>query len=289
MQHIDEVLDLLDLAEVAEDTFRGEHPETLLQRSFGGQVMAQALSAFYRTLPEDRLAHSVKGYFLRPGSTRSSIDFVVTRTRDGSTFSTRRVQAVQDDRVIFTMSGSFKTWEDGLEHASVPAKPPIPPLECRTLAEVMGTRSRVSADVWEREWGALEARYVGDSYFTHGSGARMQVWLRAHGELPDDPRIHQMILAYASDLTLLAVSTVPHPEAFLSADLQMATIDHSMWFHRPIRADGWVLYDQFSPTATNALGLSWGRLYSEEGVLGASAAQEGLIRLPDGRQNAGQG
>ena len=146
---------------------------------------------------------------------------------------------------------------------------------------MLGRRSAIHAAAWEEEWGALDVRYAGDArkgdYTSH---AAMQVWLRTHEQLPDDPRLHQAMLAYASDLTLLGVSTVGHPVEFMSADMQVATIDHAMWFHRPIRVDDWILYDQFSPSASNGVGYSRGRLYSD-GVLGVSTAQEGLIRVID--------
>lgn len=287
MQHIDELLALLQLRADGDDTFVGEHPETRQQRTFGGQVMAQALAAVYRTMPADRLAHSLKGYFLAPGSTADPLTYRVNRTRDGGSFSTRGVQALQGGREIFTMTVSCKAPEDGLTHQVAPTKPPAPPEECPRLAAVLGERSPRTAEVWEREFAALDTRFVGYSNREGGEGMRMQMWLRTVGELPEDPRVHQMVLAYASDLTLLAVSTLPHPEAFGSPSLQMATVDHSLWFHRPIRADEWVLYDQASPNAGNALGLSIGRLYGADGVLGAHAVQEGLIRMADGRERRG--
>lgn len=282
MDHISEVLDLLDLQRLDTDLFAGRHPETEQQRTFGGQVMAQALAALYRTVPDDRLCHSLKGYFLRPGSTASDIHYTVARTRDGGSFTTRRVTASQSGRDIFVMSASFKVVEEGLDHAAVPSKPPIPPEECPRLSQVLGMRSPRTAEMWEREWAALDTRHVGSSHRELSQGPRLQVWLRTVGEMPDDPRLHQMVLAYASDMTLLGVTTLPHPEAFGSPRLQMATVDHSMWFHRHIRADGWVLYDQSSPNAANGLGFARGELYDEAGVLGASTSQEGLIRLVDG-------
>lgn len=287
MQHISEILDLLELRQESADVFVGEHPDTEQQRVFGGQVMAQALSAVYRTVPPERLAHSLKGYFLRAGSTAEPIQYRVIRTRDGGSFTTRRVNASQGGEDIFVMSVSLKVPEEGLEHAAVPHKPPTPPEDCPRLSTVMGERSRRTAEVWEREWAALDTRFVGFSHRGQTDGLRMQVWLKSVGSMPDDPRLHQMVLAYASDLTLLGVSTLPHPDAFGSPRLQMATIDHSMWFHRHIRADEWVLYDQSSPNATNALGLSFGKLFDAQGVLGAHAVQEGLIRMTDGRRRRG--
>lgn len=287
MDHIDQVLALLELEGRERDVFVGQHPDTEQQRTFGGQVMAQALAAVYRTVPNDRLCHSLKGYFLRPGSTAAPIVYAVTRTRDGGSFTTRGVTALQGDAEIFVMSASFKTDEIGLDHAAVPHKPPTPPQECARLSDVLGERSPRTAEVWEREWAALDTRFVGFSHREQTDGMRMQVWLKSVGAMPDDPRLHQMVLAYASDLTLLAVSTLPHPDAFGSPRLQMATIDHSMWFHRPIRADQWVLYDQSSPNAHNALGLSFGKLFAADRTLGAHAVQEGLIRMADDRPRTG--
>lgn len=287
MQHISEILALVELERRDASTFIGQHPETEQQRTFGGQVMAQALAAVYETVPSDRLAHSLKGYFLRAGSTAAPITYVVFRTRDGGSFSTRRVTALQFDQEIFVMSASFKVPEDGLDHAAVPHKPPSLPEDCPRLSAVLGERSPRTAEVWEKEWAALDTRFVGFSHRGQTDGVRMQVWLKSVGEMPDDPRLHQMVLAYASDLTLLAVSTIPHPEAFGSPRLQMATIDHSMWFHRPLRVDDWVLYDQSSPNAANALGLSVGRLFDAQGRLGAHAVQEGLIRMADDRPRTG--
>ncbi|WP_300078190.1 acyl-CoA thioesterase II [Propioniciclava sp.] len=278
MQHVDELLDLLHLDAAGADHYVGQHPETLMQRTFGGQVMAQALAAVYETVDAARVAHSLKGYFLRPGSTDAPIDYFVERTRDGGTFSTRRIQAVQRGKEIFLMTASLKVPEEGLEHTERPAVEPLPPDECPPLAQVLGERSRRAAEMWEREWAAVEARFVPTQPVARG-GARMQAWIRSHGDLPDDPRVHQMVLAYASDLTLLGVTTVPHPYTFGQPQLQMATVDHSMWFHRPLRADQWVLYDQSSPNAANGLGFATGRLYDEQGVLGASTSQEGLIRI----------
>lgn len=287
MEHISEVLDLLDLQQRSADVYVGEHPDTEQQRTFGGQVMAQALAAMYRTVDEDRLCHSLKCYFLRAGSTASGIVYEVDRSRDGGSFTTRRVTASQNGHDIFVMSASFKVPEEGLEHAAVPFKPPVPPEECPRLADVLAQRSPRTKEVWEREWAALDTRYVGYSNRESAQGPRLQIWMRAVGEMPDDPRLHQMVLAYASDLTLLSVSTLPHPTAFGSPRMQMATIDHSMWFHRPLRIDEWVLYDQSSPNAANALGLSFGKIFDADGVLRAQAAQEGLIRMADDRERRG--
>lgn len=279
MQHSDEILALLTLTPVDDDAFTARNPDTLLQRTYGGQVMAQALSAVYQTVDADRLAHSLKGYFLRPGAPETPITYRVTRTRDGGTFSMRRVQAYQGDREIFLMTVSLKEPEDGLEHAQEPNRAAPPPEDCMPLSGFLGQASRSAAALWEQEFAAIDARFVGMGDYRGGS--QMQVWLRTSGALPDDPRVHQMMLAYASDLTLLGVTTLPHPGVFGSRALLMATVDHSLWFHRPIRADEWVLYDQGSPNASNALGLAYGRLYDRHGSLGATSTQEGLIRMTE--------
>lgn len=278
-QEIEELLGVLDVDQCSDNLFVGQHPRTSMQRSFGGQVMAQSLSAAYKTMTDDRLCHSLSGYFLRPGSTSGPIDYEVTRTRDGRGFSTRRVVAKQGDAEIFVMSGSFKSTEVGLEHQSPPRQPPISPERCPRLSEVLARRSKAAQKHWDDEWGVLDVRYV-DSTMDHptDANARLMVWVKTIDRLEDDPRLHQQVLAYASDLTILAASTVPHDVDFYGPNIQMATINHSMWFHRPMRADGWVLYDQVSPNASNGLGFSTGRLYSS-GMLGASCAQEGLIRL----------
>lgn len=275
---VDELVDILTVKQVDELRFVGQHPETRMQRSFGGQVMAQALGAMYGTV-SDRQCHSLLGYFLRPGRTDGDIDYLVQLTRDGGSFSTRRVVAEQNGDTIFVMSASFKTPEEGFDHAIGAYQPPPPPEECPPLADVLGVRSSTARKHWSAEWSALDVRYA-DSTLTNpvDRSARMLAWVKTAGEVGDDPRLHQQLLAYISDLTILAVSTITHNVDFYNPRMQAATINHAMWFHRDIRADGWVLYDQNSPSATNALGFSLGRLYSDA-TLGASCAQEGLIRL----------
>ena len=282
MNRVEELLNILSLERIEPDLFRGQHARTERQRSFGGLVMAQALEAAYETVPDDREAHSLMGYFLRAGSTDAPIVSQVSNTRDGGSFSNRRVQARQHGETIFVMSSSFKTPEQGLEHED--AAPDVPPPdECPPLSQILARTTGQSAEKWEREWGVLDARWAGhDRQGPDSGGARMRVWLKTAGPVPDAPRIHQALLAYASDLTLLAVSTVPHLDEVRGRRSQIATVDHSMWFHRPIRVDRWMLYDQHSPSASNGLGFSLGRLYGD-GVLGASTAQQGLIRYELGR------
>ncbi|MVA75693.1 acyl-CoA thioesterase II [Auraticoccus sp. F435] len=284
---VEELVQLLELEQIELTLYRGSQPATHLQRAFGGQVLAQALTAAQHTLTSDMSVHSLHAYFLKPGRTDAPIIYDVELLREGRSFATRRVLARQGGAVIFTVSVSFHTAEDGLEHqdpepADVPA-----PLDCPRLSEAMEALSGRRADTWEAEWGALDVRYAGDSrpggvLSADDHPARARVWMKVAGELGDDPRRHQAALAYASDLTLLAVSVVPHPVLFGGPGLQAASIDHSMWFHRPFRADRWLLYDQVSPSARSSLGLSTGRLF-QDGQLVATVAQEGLIRVVDPR------
>jgi acyl-CoA thioesterase-2 len=280
-QSIDELIALLDLEEIEVGLFRARQPDTSLQRAFGGQVLAQALIAATRTVAQTRSAHSLHGYFLRPGRTDMSMVYDVESVRDGGSFSSRRVVARQGGQVIFYLSASFHEAEAGFDHRD-PAPTGVPaPEECPKLSEVMATASGRSSSVWEREWGALDVRYIGDSrpggtLLDPGHPARARVWIKTDGALPDDPRLHQAALAYASDLTLLSASIVPH-NRIIGVNVQAASIDHAMWFHRPFRADQWLLYDQISPSASGGLGLSTARLFQDE-VLVSDVAQEGLIR-----------
>jgi acyl-CoA thioesterase-2 len=280
-QSIDQLIALLDLEEIEVGLFRARQPETSLQRAFGGEVLAQALTAATRTVDTSRTAHSFHAYFLRPGRTDMSIVYDVESVRDGGSFSSRRVVARQGGQVIFYLSSSFHQVENGFDHSdSAPAEVP-PPEDCPTLSEVMARASGRSASVWDREWGALDVRYIGDSrpggtVIDPGHPARARVWVRTDGELGEDPRLHQAALAYASDLTLLSASLVPHG-VMIGVNVQVASIDHAMWFHRPFRADQWLLYDQTSPSAFGGLGLSTARLF-QGGTLVSDVAQEGLIR-----------
>lgn len=280
-QSIAELIDLLDLEEIEVGLFRARQPDTQLQRAFGGQVLAQALVAASRTVEADRVLHSLHAYFLRPGRTDTTMVYDVEAIRDGRSFSSRRVVARQGGQVIFYLSASFHVVEQGFDHLDpMPAGVPGPQ-DCPRLSEVLARATGRTSDLWDREWGALDLRYVGDS--RPGGGlvdpahpARARVWVRADGMLPDDPRIHQAVLAYASDLTLLSASTVPHG-VLIGVNVQAASIDHAMWFHRPFKADQWLLYDQVSPSASGALGLSTARLFQDQ-VLVSNVAQEGLIR-----------
>lgn len=277
-----DLVKLLDLEPIESNLFRGQQPETRLQRAFGGQVLAQALVAAARTVDSDRLLHSMHGYFLRPGRTDQPIIYDVELVRDGGSFSARRAVARQSGKVIFFLSASFHVDEPGFEHQDqMPTDVPAPE-DCPSLQQVLEKVSGRRAAAMEAEWGALEVRYAGDSreggeLVDPRHPARARVWLRSADRLSDELLLHQTVLAYASDLTLLGASVVPH-EAFIgSPTLQAASVDHAMWFHRPLRADEWLLYDQISPSATAGLGLSTGRLF-QGGRLVTSVAQEGLIR-----------
>jgi acyl-CoA thioesterase II len=280
-QSVTELIDLLDLEEIEIGLFRARQPDTQLQRVFGGQVLAQALIAAARTVVVSRVLHSLHAYFLLPGRTDIPMVYDVEAVRDGGSFSSRRVVARQGGKVIFYLSSSFHELEEGFEHLDpVPDDVPLPD-ECPTLGEVLFKASGRPVSFWEREWGALDVRYAGDSrpggtLADARHPARSRVWVRASGRLPDDRRLHHAALAYASDLTLLGATTVPH-DVFIGLNVQAASIDHAMWFHRPFRADDWLLYDQVSPSASSGLGLATARLF-QNGILVSNVAQEGLIR-----------
>ena len=279
-ESVDELTTLLDLEEIEVGLFRARQPRTALQRVFGGQVLAQALTAASQTVPAQRTVHSLHGYFLVAGRTDQPIVYDVELVRDGGSFSSRRVVARQSGQVMFYLSASFHVHEDGYEHADpVPEAPG--PEDSPRLTEVLAGLTGRSASGWQHEWGAIDVRYVGDSRAggaieDPGHPARARAWIRVAGELPDDPVLHQAVLAYTSDLTLIGVSVVPHG-VVVGYTVQAASLDHAMWFHRPFRADRWLLYDQVSPSASGALGLATGRLF-QDGRLVATVAQEGLIR-----------
>lgn len=281
-ESLDELMDLLELEEIESTLFRAKQPRTQLQRAFGGQVLAQALTAAGLTVPEGRYPHSLHGYFLLEGRIDTPIVYDVDAVRDGGSFSTRRVSARQHGHVIFYMSTSFHKDESGWEHAD-PSPEGVPaPQDCPSMAEVLSKLTGAPASYWTREWGALDVRYVGNS--GPGGGlhdprhpARARLWIRADGALPDDRFLHDCVLAYASDLTLLGASLVPHGEVLGSPRVRAASIDHAMWFHRTFRADDWLLYDQVSPSASSGLGFVTARLFQND-VLVADVAQEGLIR-----------
>jgi acyl-CoA thioesterase-2 len=277
-----ELLDLLELEQLEVDLYRGRQPDTAMQRVFGGQVAAQALRAACHTVAEGRVVHSLHSYFLRPGDTSVPIVYDVERIRDGSSFSTRRVMARQHGRIIFYLTASYQVPEPGFTHHD--AMPAVPePERCPTLGDVVSRLTGLQDRSWEREWAALDVRYAGDSrpggeIPAGAEPARARIWLKASGAVPADPVTNTCVLTYASDLTLLGVSLVPHGQVISSPGVMAASLDHSMWFHQPFRADEWMLYDQHSPSASGARGFALGRVFSRGGTLVASVAQEGLIR-----------
>jgi len=278
---VDELIDLLDLEAIEDNLFRGRQPDTSMQRVFGGQVLAQSLVAALRTVPDPFTCHSLHSYFLRPGDTKVPIIYDVEEIRDGRSFCTRRVAARQHGRPIFYLTANFQIPEQGLEHQD--RMPQVPsPEEC---VPAVGRDSSYS-DTWLREWAALDVRPVADS--REGGSldptdrpARSQWWIRVSGALPDDPVTQLAAFTYASDMTLLPAALVPHNLYIGSPGMQAASLDHSIWFHRRFRADQWWLYDQVSPSASGGRGLAIARVFSQDGQLVASVAQEGLIRNRD--------
>ncbi|MBW9205259.1 acyl-CoA thioesterase II [Mumia sp. zg.B53] len=288
---IEQLVDLLDLERLEEDLYRGTHPaDSTLTRVFGGQVAAQALMAASHSVPEDRPVHSLHVYFLLGGDPSVPIIYDVERIRDGGSFSTRRVSARQHGKVIFYMTASFHRREDGYEHQN--AIPEVPPVESTpVLSEVLEFVDPRAAEHWRAEWSALEVRYVGDNRAAddpaRGLAPSIQrLWLRAAGDLPDDPVLNACVLTYISDLTLLGSSLVVHGLTVGSPRIQPASLDHAVWFHRPVRADQWMLYDQVSPSAIGARGFATANIFAEDGALVASVAQEGLIRPIEPRPQA---
>lgn len=277
-----DLVELLNLEVIEDNLFRGRQPDTERQRVFGGQVAAQALTAAIRTVDPERHVHSLHSYFLRPGDTAVPIVYDVERLRDGGSFSTRRVVARQHGRAIFILAANFQVLEPGFDHQD-PMPETIAPEQARDYASLIRERTTSrDAEEFVKEWSALEMRLAGTSVQglpadpTHPAQSRF--WIRTSGRLPDDPGIQMAAFTYASDLTLLAVSLMPHDITIASPRLQPASLDHTIWFHRPFRADEWWLYDQWSPSAQGARGLAMARVYTPDGTLVASVAQEGLIR-----------
>jgi acyl-CoA thioesterase II len=279
---LDGVLDLLNLEQIELDIFRGRSPAgERRQRVFGGQVAGQALVAAGRTVPADRPVHSLHAYFIRPGDPTIPLIYLVERVRDGRSFTTRRVSVVQHGKTIFTLSASFHHAEPGVEHTQ--AMPDVPPPDA----------VEPTADRYRRIFGAkaadffrdspIEIRHLGPLTVEAAAdpslrSARNQVWLRADGELPDDPLLHVCLMTYASDMTLLDSVLLANGLSWFDGETTGASLDHAMWFHRPFRADRWLLYSQDSPTASGARGLARGEVFTQDGQLVVSVVQEGLIR-----------
>lgn len=269
-------------ARTREDIFTAPSQWQPHGRVFGGQVMAQAVLAGMHTIDPDRVIHSVHSYFLRPGDIAEEITFSVDRIHDGRSFSTRRVQAYQKGQPIFSMIASFQDEDPGLDHqASMPQGIPQPE-ELPSAAEVLQGINHPAADVWAKTR-AFDLRHFPSSVYASVEGEpvpHQAVWMKALEKLPDDLNLHRAALAYASDFSILEPVMRAHGVSWATPGLKMASLDHAMWWHRFHRADEWFLYVQESPSAKGGRGLALGRIFSREGILVASVAQEGMIRVP---------
>ena len=278
---VDQLLETLDLEQLADDEFRGESPEVGPQRVFGGQVAGQALVAAGRTVDPERHVHSLHGYFVRPGDPSEPITYRVENIRDGRSFSVRRSVARQHGKTIFFMSASFHRLEDGLDH-QVAAPPDVPPPdEVPTMTERL-SRYPERLGIWSMIPRPIDVRYVGEPGWVRPgdrpASDRQLVWMRIDGKLPGDPLLHACLLAYASDLTLLDAVLSTHGEVWGPGGFVGASLDHALWLHRPFRADDWFLYDCASPSASGGRGLATGQMFTLDGRHVASAVQEGLLR-----------
>jgi acyl-CoA thioesterase-2 len=280
---MDQLLGILDLEKLEYNLYRGRSPQVNWQRVFGGQTVAQAMVAAQRTVTPDRHIHSLHGYFMRPGDIKVPILYQVDRIRDGDSFTTRRVVAIQHGQAIFSLEASFQVDEQGLEH-QLPIPTDIPPPESlqnqRELLEKAAHVPEAIRRFWARER-PLELRPVNLRHYESRDKLppRQSVWIRLTGPAPADRALQSVLLAYLSDMTLLDTSTFAHGRGLFDPDIQAASLDHAMWFHRPHALDDWLLYSQDSPSSSGSRGFSRGALYARDGTLIASVAQEGLIRL----------
>ncbi|MBG0855053.1 acyl-CoA thioesterase II [Streptomyces spinoverrucosus] len=288
-QALQDLLDLLDLEQIEENIFRGQSRSAVIPRVFGGQVAAQALVAAGRTVPEDRPPHSLHAYFLRTGDPGAPIVYTVDRLRDGRSFTTRRVVAVQHGQPIFGMSVSFQTYEEGMDHQT-PMPPAPDPVTLPTSEERLSGYGHLDPQVVEKfleARAAVDLRYVDEPPYGRFGEPRephSQVWFRANGKLADDPLQHIALATYVSDMTLLDSVLLAHGRGgWAVGDVVGASLDHAMWFHRPFRADEWLLYDQESPSAYGGRGLGQARIYTQDGRLAITVIQEGVVRVPRAR------
>lgn len=279
-----ELLSILDLEKLEHNLYRGRSPKESWQRVFGGQTIAQALVAAQRTVGADRRVHSLHGYFMRPGDTAAPVVYEVDRIRDGGSFTTRRVVAIQHGHAIFSLEASFQVAEQGLDHQiAMPSDVPGPET-LKAPADILRDYGDAVPEgikrYWERDRPLDMRPVILEHYTSREKLAPVQhVWIRTTGPVPANPALRSAILAYLSDMTLLDTSTFAHGRAVFDRDLQAASLDHAMWFHRDDPLDGWLLYTQDSPSAQGSRGFTRGALYSRGGMLIASVAQEGLIRL----------
>jgi acyl-CoA thioesterase-2 len=277
-----ELLELLELEKIEENLYRGQSQDLGFGAVFGGQVLGQALSAAFRTVPDERVAHSLHAYFLRPGDARQPIVYHVDRIRDGSSFTTRRIVAIQRGREICSVAASFQVVEDGFEHQSqmpetrsfegLPSDWDLARMFQDRIPEPLRTKLICDKPIEIRPIDPVNA------FKPTPRDPLQYAWLRAAGDLPDQPSVHQALLTYASDFRLIGTSLLPHAKTFWEPDMQVTSIDHSMWFHRPFRMDEWLLHAMDSPAAAGARGFNRGSVFTSGGVLVASLAQEGLIR-----------
>lgn len=279
---MEDLLGTLDLERLEENLFRGLSPQVGWQRVFGGQVIAQALVAAQRTVPSDRFVHSLHAYFMRPGDPSVPIIYQVERIRDGGSFATRRAVAIQHGHAIFAMSASFQKDEGGYDHQQ-----PMPsvkmPEELMGEAEFQAMFLPKAPPAVQRYWSRPRPVEIRPTSLKHYISKeklepRQDVWVRATGAVPEDRHLSAAVLAYISDMTLLDAALYPHATSIFDSAIQAASLDHAMWFHRPVRLDDWLLYAQDSPSASGARGMTRGAIYTRSGTLIASVAQEGLIR-----------
>lgn len=281
-----ELLTLLDIEDLGADRYRGTSPPNAGRHVYGGQAIAQALVAATRTVPQDRRVHSLHGYFVLAGDPKTPIDFAVERVRDGKSFTTRRCTATQRGQTIFSLEASFQIAEDGLTHA-IPM-PAAPDPETLDDADALVARFRAfmpePAARWLEKPRALEMRIVAPErllFPQNCPGGTQLIWFRVAGPLPETEAIHCALLAYLSDMTLLNTALVAHGRTIFDSRIQVASLDHALWVHEAPRVDKWLLYAQESPMAAHARALARGQIFSRDGKLIASVAQEGLVRLRD--------
>lgn len=284
---VETLIDILDLERIEQNLYRGESPDVGWQRIFGGQVIGQALVAAQRTVSTKenepkRIVHSLHGYFMRPGDPSVPTIYEVDRIRDGRSFTTRRVVAIQHGKAIFSMSASFQIVEEGLEHFVEMPDVPQPedlPSEKQLAEQFIDHAPEGVRNYWKRER-PIELRPISLEHYISNKKLepKQNIWFRATGKLPNNTAVQQAVLAYASDMTLLDTSLFAHGRAVFDPNLQVASLDHAMWFHRPMNMEEWHLYSQDSPNSSGARGFTRGSIYSRDGQLIASVAQEGLIR-----------
>lgn len=281
MKKISELIDLLSLEKIEENIFRGQNYQTPWKRVFGGQVLAQALHAAMETVPEDRIVHSIHGYFILTGDISQPIIYDVDRIRDGGSFTTRRVVAIQKGRPIFNMAASFQVPSEGFDH-QIPM-PNVPPPEALMTDEQRAEKYKKTSPILYKRYSIprpIDFRPVEEinPLKPKNMAPFRHIWLKAKDKINGPLSLHQQILAYASDYNLLGTATLPHRKEFKLEKMFLASLDHAMWFHREFRADEWLLYVLDSPSASNERGFTRGNIFSQDGVLVASVVQEGLIR-----------